>query len=34
MADDCVARALSALAGAGISGQLPAIARWVTSRTN
>jgi geranylgeranyl diphosphate synthase type II len=34
MAHDCVARALDALAAAGLSGQLPAIARWVTSRTN
>jgi len=34
MAADCVARALDALATAGVSGQLPAIARWVTSRTN
>jgi geranylgeranyl diphosphate synthase type II len=34
MADDCVARALAALAEAGLAGQLPAIARWVTSRTH
>ena len=39
MAAECVDRALAALAGdarAGLSlgGQLPAIARWVTSRTN
>jgi geranylgeranyl diphosphate synthase type II len=34
MADDCVTRALAALADAGLGGQLPAIARWVTSRTN
>jgi geranylgeranyl pyrophosphate synthase len=34
MADACVARALAALADAGLGGQLPAIARWVTSRTN
>jgi geranylgeranyl diphosphate synthase type II len=34
MADECVARALSALADAGLDGQLPAIARWVTSRSN
>jgi geranylgeranyl diphosphate synthase, type II len=34
MADECVARALAALEEAGLGGQLPAIARWVTSRTN
>ena len=34
MANDCIARALAALAGAGLGGQLPAIAEWVTSRTN
>jgi geranylgeranyl diphosphate synthase, type II len=34
MADECVARAQSALADAGLEGQLPAIARWVTSRTH
>jgi geranylgeranyl diphosphate synthase type II len=34
MARDCVGRALDALAAAGLSGQLPAIAQWVTSRTN
>ncbi len=34
MADDCVTRALAALASAGLAGQLPAIARWVTTRTN
>ena len=34
MAEECVARALTALADAGLAGQLPAIARWVTSRTN
>ena len=34
MADDCVTRALSALAVQRLEGQLPAIARWVTSRTN
>jgi geranylgeranyl pyrophosphate synthase len=34
MADDCVARALAALESAGLGGQLPAIARWVTSRKN
>jgi farnesyl diphosphate synthase len=38
MAAECIDRALTALAGSGpglpIGGQLPAIARWVTSRTN
>lgn len=38
MAADCVDRALAALEGPGaglpLAGQLPAIARWVTSRTN
>jgi geranylgeranyl diphosphate synthase type II len=34
MADDCVTRALAALAEGGLGGQLPAIARWVTSRSN
>jgi geranylgeranyl pyrophosphate synthase len=34
MADDCVARALAALDAGGLGGQLPAIARWVTSRSN
>ena len=34
MAEECVVRALTALADAGLAGQLPAIARWVTSRTN
>jgi geranylgeranyl diphosphate synthase, type II len=34
MADECVARALAALEEAGLGGQLPAIAHWVTSRTN
>ena len=34
MAEDCVARALAALATADLAGQLPAIARWVTRRTN
>jgi geranylgeranyl diphosphate synthase type II len=34
MAADCVTRALAALEGAGLGGQLPAIAHWVTSRTN
>jgi geranylgeranyl diphosphate synthase, type II len=34
MADECIGRALAALADAGLSGQLPAIARWVTRRRN
>jgi geranylgeranyl pyrophosphate synthase len=38
MAAECVDRALAALAGPGsglpLAGQLPAIARWVVSRTN
>jgi geranylgeranyl pyrophosphate synthase len=38
MAAECVERALAALTGPGaglpLAGQLPAIARWVTSRTN
>jgi geranylgeranyl diphosphate synthase type II len=34
MADECVSRALRALDQARLGGQLPAIARWVTSRTN
>jgi hypothetical protein len=36
MAEDCVERALAALAAAAtpLGGQLPAIARWITSRTN
>jgi len=34
MAGECVIRALDALAGQRLEGQLPAIARWVTSRTN
>jgi farnesyl diphosphate synthase len=39
MAADCVERAIAALAGpegsgAPIGGQLPAIARWVTGRSN
>jgi geranylgeranyl diphosphate synthase type II len=34
MAAACVARALAALHDAGLAGQLPAIARWVTNRTN
>jgi hypothetical protein len=34
MAADCVERALAALALERLAGQLPAIARWVTSRSN
>src|SRR5204862_6484400 len=34
MAAECVDRALAALAAGGLAGQLPAIARWVTSRPN
>ena len=34
MASDCVEGALAAVAEAGLSGQLPAIARWVSGRTN
>ena len=34
LAADCVDGALAAVAGAGLSGQLPAIARWVSGRTN
>ena len=34
MAADCVARALGALESARLHGQLPAIATWVTSRSN
>jgi geranylgeranyl diphosphate synthase type II len=34
LASDCVTRALDGLRGAGLSGQLPAIAQWVVSRTN
>ena len=33
-AEASVTRALEALAGAGIAGQLPAIARWVVARSN
>jgi len=33
-AAECLARALDALSGARLSGQLPAIARWVVGRTN
>jgi geranylgeranyl diphosphate synthase type II len=34
MADECITRALTALDEAGLAGPLPAIARWVTSRSN
>jgi geranylgeranyl diphosphate synthase, type II len=34
IASDCVARALAALEPAALAGQLPAIATWVTSRSN
>jgi hypothetical protein len=34
MADKCITRALTALDEAGLAGPLPAIARWVTSRSN
>jgi geranylgeranyl diphosphate synthase type II len=34
LAATCIDRALAILAGAGLSGQLPAIARWVAGRTN
>jgi len=34
MAHECVTRAVAALDGGGLAGQLPAIAQWVTSRTN
>jgi geranylgeranyl diphosphate synthase type II len=34
LASDCVTRALDGLRGAGLSGQLPAIAQWVVGRTN
>ena len=33
LAASCVERALAALDGAGLAGQLPAIARWVTARS-
>jgi len=33
LAGECVERAMAALDRAGLAGQLPAIARWVTSRT-
>jgi len=34
LAAECAARAIAALDNAGLSGQLPAIARWVVGRTN
>ncbi len=34
LAAECVTRAIVALDGAGLSGQLPAIARWVVGRSN
>jgi geranylgeranyl diphosphate synthase type II len=34
LASDCVTRAIDGLRGAGLAGQLPAIARWVVGRTN
>jgi geranylgeranyl pyrophosphate synthase len=34
LAGDSVRRALDALAGAGLEGRLPAIARWVVARTH
>jgi geranylgeranyl diphosphate synthase type II len=34
LAAECVTRAIAALDNAGLSGQLPAIARWVVGRTN
>jgi geranylgeranyl diphosphate synthase type II len=34
LAAECVERALAALSAGGIAGQLPAIARWVVSRTH
>jgi geranylgeranyl pyrophosphate synthase len=34
LAADCAARAHAAIASVGLSGQLPAIIRWVTDRTN
>ena len=34
LASDCIARAVDGLRGAGLAGQLPAIARWVVGRTN
>jgi geranylgeranyl diphosphate synthase type II len=34
LAADCVTRAIDGLSGAGLAGQLPAIARWVVGRTH
>jgi geranylgeranyl pyrophosphate synthase len=34
LASDCVTRAIDGLRGAGLAGQLPAIARWVVGRTH
>ena len=34
LASDCVTRAIDGLRGAGLAGQLPAIAWWVVGRTN
>jgi geranylgeranyl pyrophosphate synthase len=34
LADSCLERALGALDAAGLAGQLPALARWVVSRTH
>ncbi len=34
LASDCVTRAIDGLSGAGLAGQLPAIARWVVGRTH
>ena len=34
LAGDCVTRAIDGLSGAGLAGQLPAIARWVVGRTH
>ena len=34
LANDCVDRALTSLADAGLTGHLPMIARWVAGRTN
>jgi geranylgeranyl pyrophosphate synthase len=34
LAAGCVERALAAMSAAGLSGQLPAIARWVSGRSN
>jgi geranylgeranyl pyrophosphate synthase len=34
LAAECIGRALAELSGAGLSGQLPALARWVAGRTH